>query len=132
VASYLIDATRSGHPLEETALEHLGYKALTAKDLCGRGAKALRLDEVPPDQAVDYAGERADLSLQLADRLGPQLSADGLDSVYQDLERPLIPVLVALEQAGVRLDAQALTTQSHRVERELATRSTQIFELAGE
>jgi DNA polymerase I len=132
LASYLIDATRSGHPLEETALEHLGYKALTEEDLCGRGVKALRLDEVPADRAVDYAGERADLALQLADRLGPQLASYELDSVYRDLERPLIPVLVAMERAGVRLDAQALAAQSQRVERELAARSAQIFELAGE
>lgn len=132
LASYLIDATRSGHPLEETALEHLGYKALTEEDICGRGAKALRLEEVPADAAVDYAGERADLALQLADRLGPQLVNDDLDSVYRDLERPLIPVLVAMERAGVRLDAHALAGQSQHVERELAARSAQIFELAGE
>jgi DNA polymerase-1 len=132
LASYLLDATRSGHPLEETALEHLGYKALTTEDVCGRGTKALRLDEVPADAAVDYAGERADLALQLAERLGPQLVTDGLDSVYRDLERPLIPVLVAMERAGVRLDAHALASQSRRVERELTSRSAQIFELAGE
>ncbi len=42
LASYLLDATRSGHPLEGIALEHLGYKALTEEDVCGRGAKAIR------------------------------------------------------------------------------------------
>src|SRR5262249_34143751 len=132
LASYLIDATRSGHPLEETALEHLGYKALTEEDICGRGTKALRLEEVPADAAIDYAGERADLALQLAERLGQQLVAEGLDSVYRDLERPLIPVLVAMERAGVRPDAHALASQAQRVEGELGSRSGQIFELAGE
>jgi len=44
LASYLLDATRSGHPLEDTALEHLGYKALTEEDLCGRGSKASLLE----------------------------------------------------------------------------------------
>ncbi len=43
LASYLLDATRPGHPLEETSLEHLGYKALAEEDLCGRGAKAIPL-----------------------------------------------------------------------------------------
>ena len=43
LASYLLDATRPGHPLEETSLEHLGYKALTEDDVCGRGAKAVPL-----------------------------------------------------------------------------------------
>ncbi|PWT83318.1 MAG: DNA polymerase I, partial [Blastocatellia bacterium] len=132
LASYLLDATRSGHPLEETSLEHLGYKALQAEDICGRGAKAVHLADVPPEAALDYAGERADLSLQLANRLGPVLAAEGLDSVYADLERPLIPVLVAIERAGVRIDAQALASQSQHIDRELAACSAQIFEMAGE
>jgi len=132
LASYLLDATRSAHPLEDTALEHLGYKALTEEDVCGSGAKALALADIPADAALDYAGERADLALQLADRLAPLLVADGLDSVYLNLERPLIPVLVAMERAGVRIDASALAGQSQHVERELALLSAQIFELAGE
>ena len=132
LASYLLDATRSGHPLEDSALEHLGYKALTEEDVCGRGAKALNLAEIPSDAALDYACERADLALQLAGELGPQLAANGLDGVYRDLERPLIPVLAAMERAGVRIDAHALAGQSQHVDGELATRSAQIFELAGE
>ncbi|MFI5302064.1 MAG: DNA polymerase, partial [Polyangiales bacterium] len=132
LASYLLDATRSGHPLEDSSLEHLGYKALTEEAVCGRGAKALTLAEIPADAALDYACERADLALQLADSLEPQLAAEGLDGVYRDLERPLIPVLAAMERAGVRIDARALAGQSHHVEGELATRSAQIFELAGE
>jgi len=132
LASYLLDATRSGHPLEDSALEHLGYKALREEDVCGRGAKALNLADIPADAALDYACERADLALQLADRLEPQLAAEGLDGVYRDLERPLIPVLAAMERAGVRIDARALAGQSQHVDRELATRSAQIFDLAGE
>ena len=132
LASYLLDATRSGHPLEDTALEHLGYKALTQEELCGRGAKALGLADVPADATLDYAGERADLALQLADLLVPLLVADGLAPVYRELELPLVPVLAAMERAGVRIDAHALGVQSQHVDRELAKRSEQIFELAGE
>jgi DNA polymerase-1 len=132
LASYLLDATRSAHSLETSALEHLGYKALTAEDLCGRGAKATALAETTPEAALNYAGERADLALQLASRLTPLLVADCLDGVYRDLERPLIPVLAAIERAGVRIDVAVLASQSQHVERELATRSAQIFELAGE
>ena len=67
LASYLLDATRSGHPLEGTALEHLGYKALTEEDLCGRGAKATPSRICLPTAALTFAGERADLALQLAE-----------------------------------------------------------------
>lgn len=132
LASYLLDATRSGHPLEATALEHLGYKALAEEDICGRGAKSVTLADLSPEAALTYAGERADLALQLADQLAPLLATNDLDRVYRELERPLIPVLVDMERAGVKIDAVALAGQSQHVDRELAVRSAQIFELAGE
>jgi len=132
LASYLLDATRSGHPLEETALEHLGYKALTEEALCGRGSKATAIADLPPDATLTFAGERSDLSLQLADRLAPLLEEAGLDEVYSRLEQPLVPVLVDIERAGVRLDIPALAALSRRLENELTARTSQIFELAGE
>ncbi|HUR33783.1 MAG TPA: DNA polymerase I [Vicinamibacterales bacterium] len=132
LASYLLDATRSGHPLEGTALEHLGYKALTEEDLCGRGARATALVDLPPDATLIYAGERADLALQLADALAPQLVAAGLDEVYRRIEQPLVPVLVDVERAGVKIDSAALAAQSRRLEKEIESRSAQIFEMAGE
>jgi DNA polymerase I len=132
IASYLLDATRSGHPLEGTVLEHLGYKALTEEDLCGRGAKAIALADNPPDATLNYAGERADLALQLASHLWPLLEADGLDRVYRTLEQPLIGVLVDIERAGVRIDTAALALQSQKLEKELASLNSRIFELAGE
>ena len=132
LASYLLDSTRTGHPLEATALEHLSYKALTEDDVCGRGAKAVRLAQLSPEAALNYAGERSDLALQLANRLSPMLTTDRLDALYRDIERPLIPVLARMEQAGVRLDGEALAAQSIHVEHELARRSEQIYELAGE
>jgi DNA polymerase-1 len=132
LASYLLDATRSNHPLEATTLEHLGYKALTEEDVCGRGAKAIGFADTSPGAALNYAGERADLALQLADRLAPMLVTDGLDQVYRDLERPLIPVLAAMERAGVRIDGVALAGQSHDIERTMTRLTAQIFEIAGE
>jgi DNA polymerase-1 len=132
LASYLLDATRSAHPLEELSLEHAGYKALREEDVCGRGAKTIPFSQVPADRALDYAGERADLALQVSDTLRGLLRREELEGVYEDLERPLIPVLVAIERAGVRIDGPALAAQSQHVDRELATRSAQIFEQAGE
>jgi DNA polymerase I len=132
LASYLLDATRSAHPLEDLAIEHAGYKALREEDLCGRGAKAIPFAQIPPQTALDYAGERADLALQLSSTLRDLLRREELDIVYRELELPLIPVLVAIERAGIRVDGPALLAQSHHVDRELASRSAQIFEMAGE
>ena len=131
LASYLLDATRSGHPLETTALEHLGYRALTEEDVCGRGAKAVALSTLGVEAVLTYAGERADLALQLADHLGPMLASEQLGTVYRDLERPLIPVLAAIERAGIRVDVGRLSEQSAHVERELATLTARIYEMSG-
>jgi DNA polymerase-1 len=132
IASYLVDATRSAHRLEDLALEHASYKALSEEDVCGRGAKAVSLTARPPEAALDFAAERADLALQLAPILTGLLEKEALTDVYRTLELPLIPVLVDVEQAGIRVDARRLSSQAQKVEQELATRSAQIFEIAGE
>ena len=132
LASYLLDATRPGHPLEETSLEHLGYKALTEEDVCGRGVKAMAMSRLTPEALLNYAGERADLARQLANRLAPLLVTDGLEPVYRELEMPLVPVLADVERAGIRIDGPALAAQSQHIEQELARISARIYELAGE
>jgi len=131
IASYLVDATRSTHRLEDLALEHIAYKALTDEDVCGRGAKAISLADIPVEAATTYAGERADVAGQLAPRLWEVMRRDELIEVYDRLERPLIPVLVDVERAGVRLDGPALAAQSLRIDQDLARLTTAIFAAAG-
>ena len=132
LASYLIDATKSSQQLEPTVLEQLGYKALTQDEVCGKGVKALPFAQVPVEGLLDFAGERADLALQLAARLEPMLTEQGVESVYRDLELPLVPILADMEKIGVRVDARTLLSQATRVDRELNLRSTAIFSMAGE
>jgi len=132
IASYLLDSTRSAHPLEELALEHTGYKALREEDVCGRGVKALSFASLPLASALDFAGERADLPLQLSGTLHGLLEKESLVGVYDTLEHPLIPVLVAIERAGVRVDVRALGEQSSLVERELDRLASRVYELSGE
>jgi DNA polymerase I len=132
LASYLLDATRAEHPLEGLALEHLGYGALKEEDVCGSGARALSFSDVPATATLDFAGERADLALQLAAVLEPKLLAEDLEPLFRDIEIPLLPVLVDLEQAGIRIDAGMLGSLSQRIEREMAALGTRIHELAGE
>jgi DNA polymerase-1 len=132
LASYVLDATRSSHTLEEIALEHLGYKALTQEDICGTGQKATALPHLPAAALLSFAGERADLAWQLAEKLRGRLREDGLEPLYRDMELPLVPVLAAIERHGVRIDLPALASQSTRIEAELASRSARIFDLAGE
>ena len=130
IASYLVDATRSTYPLEELALEHTAYKALTEEDVCGKGVKALSIGDIPVEAALDFACERADLAGQLAPILRALLDKEQLAEVYRSLELPLIPVLMAIEQAGVRVDTAALAVQSRQVDVELNRLMKRIHELA--
>jgi DNA polymerase-1 len=132
LASYVLDATRSSHTIEEIALEHLGYKALTQEDICGTGQKAIALPHLPAAALLSYAGERADLAWQLAETLRARLRDEGLEPLFRDMELPLVPVLADIERHGVRIDQPALASQSTRIEAELAARSAKIFDLAGE
>src|SRR4029079_15174648 len=88
LTSYLIDATRAEHRLEDLELEHVSYKALKEEDVCGRGATAISLADVPGDAALDYAAERADLVGQLAPVFHDLLVKEQLADVYERLERP--------------------------------------------
>src|SRR2546423_1141300 len=91
----------------------------------------MSLAQVPVEASVDYAGERADLVGQLAPLLSGQLRKDELTGVYETLELPLVPVLVDIERAGVRIDSAALLAQSHVVEQELTRLMKEVFEIAG-
>src|SRR5262249_1415057 len=130
IASYLIDAT-SEHRLGDLALEHITYKAISEEDVCGKGVKAIPFADVPVEAAADFASECADVSGQLAPILWTRLDRETLTGVYETLERPLIPVLIAIERAGVRIDVPLLATQSQRLDAELADRTKQIFAVAG-
>jgi len=132
VASYLVDATGSSHSLEELALARTGYRAVDLAGLTGKGAKATAIEAVPAGVLLNFAGERADLPLRMADGLREEMTAASLDGIYRDLERPLIPILADIERTGVRLDVQALARLSVTMQQELDALSARIFALAGE
>ena len=132
LASYLVDATRPAHDLGDLALEQAGYKAIALEEVVGKGAKALNPADVPVDAVAEYAGERSDLALQVADSLRAQLDRDGLEALYRDLELPLVPVLADLERAGILLDTAALATQSVAMDAQLSALQAEIHALAGE
>ena len=131
IASYLVDATRSSHDLPGLALERATYRALSEEDVLGRGAKALTIDSVPAQSLAAYAGERADLPLGLAPGFVSDLEQAGLTTVYCDYERPLIPVLAAIERAGVKVDTAALATLAGSMQSELDDLAKRIYTHAG-
>ena len=131
LCSYLVDATRSEHRLEDLALEYTNYKALKEEDVCGRGVRAVSVADLPVEAALTFAAERADIVGQLAPLFRDLLAKEQLDEVYAKLELPLVPVLVDVERAGVHIDGPALASQSQRLEQDLGQRTKEIYEIAG-
>ncbi|TIR96968.1 MAG: DNA polymerase I, partial [Mesorhizobium sp.] len=97
--SYVLDAgTSGGHDLASLSEKWLGHAPGTKRELAGSGKSAVGFDQVDIERATAYAGEQADLALRLWQLLKPRLAAKGLVSVYERLERPLVPVLARMEQ----------------------------------
>ena len=131
LASYLLDADRADHSMAGLALEHLGYRAVTAEELRGTGARAVEFADVPAAAALTFAAERATLAWRLAGRLSDLLEANGLSGVFRELEMPLVAVLASIERAGILIDKPALASLGAEVERTLASLTARIHDLAG-
>jgi DNA polymerase-1 len=131
IASYLVNATGSSHSIESLAIERGGYKALTREDVAGRGAKAVGIDVVPATAVLNFACERAEIPGRLRDQLREDLEAHGVAGIYDQLERPLIPILADIERAGVRVDVAALSHLAASMQQELDGLSARVYALAG-
>ncbi len=119
VASYLIDASRPSHSLDNLALALLNRTNVSIKDLIGSGKNQKRFDEVPLDQAGPYAAEDADVSLQLAHIMLPELEEKNLLKLAHEVEFPLVEVLAELEYNGILVDPSELSRQHARLEGEI-------------
>jgi DNA polymerase-1 len=131
LASYVLDATGSAHGLDAAALEHLGYRAQPEADVRGKGARATAFSALTPDAVAPWACERADVAGQLAGCLPNRLAEAGLAGVLDELELPLVPVLAAMELAGVRVDTGVLAAQSATLQGRLDEYERRIHDLAG-
>lgn len=131
VISYVLDGGLHGHGMDELAGLHLGLDTIKFKDVAGSGKKQVTFDYVALDKAGPYAAEDADITLRLHGLLKPRLLAERLMTVYETLERPLVPILEAMEREGIKVDAQALKTLSDDFAGRLADLETEIHKLAG-
>ncbi len=113
LASYVIDSTATRHDMDSLARRYLGIETIRFEDVAGKGARQLTFNQVPLDQAAPYAAEDADVAWQLHATLWPRLQAEPrLQSVYADIEMPLVPVLSTIERTGVLIDVERLRVQS--------------------
>ncbi|MDP6567484.1 MAG: DNA polymerase I [Alphaproteobacteria bacterium] len=130
--SYVTEGGLHGHGMDELSKLHLEIAPISYKEVAGSGKSAITFDRVPLDKATDYAAEDADLTLRLHRFLKPRLVAERVTTVYETLERPLVPVLVEMERAGILVDRAELARLSADFAERIDALEGQVHELAGE
>ncbi|MFP3998457.1 MAG: DNA polymerase I [Desulfobacterales bacterium] len=133
LASYLLNPEKRAHGLNQIAMDYLDHKMITYDEvLLENGQKLSGFAEVPVEKAAVYACEDADITLAAYRRLEPMLCSAGLDRLLSDIELPLVPVLVKMEEAGIRVDRDRLAAMSKDLAAELERIESEIYSLAGE
>ena len=129
--SYAQAAGAHGHGMDELALLHLGHRPISYDEVTGTGRARLTFAAVPVERATAYAAEDADVTLRLWHRLRPDLRTNKALALYEQIERRLIPVLLAMEKAGVLVDAAELSRISVEFAARMAEMEREIHALAG-
>jgi len=129
LASYLINPNKPDHSLEDVSFEYLSYRKKSFQEIL---AKKESFSDVTLEDATRYAAEDAALAMELKGVLFERLKEEGLDTLYFDMEMPLIHVLIDMEEAGFKVDADKLNNMSKELSREIESIQKRIYFLAGE
>ena len=132
LAHYLLNPELR-HGMDYLAETYLKYKTVPIEDLIGpKGKKQASMRTVPIEQIKEYAAEDADVTLRLKHYFAPLLKQEGLESLFFEMEMPLIYVLAEMEATGVKLDSNALKQSSEVLSQQLSTLEESIYDLAGQ
>jgi len=129
--SYAMNAGLNRHSMDVLSEQYLGHTPIPIKPLLGAGKSAITFDRVPVEEAVKYAAEDADITLRLWQVLKPQLHSNQVTSVYETMERPLVPVLAKMEMHGIKVDRDTLSRMSNAFAQKMAGLEDELYELAG-
>jgi DNA polymerase-1 len=129
--SYAMNAGLHNHGMDTLSERYLGHTPIPIKPLLGSGKSAITFDRVPVDDAVKYAAEDADITLRLWQQFKPQLHVNHVTTVYETMERPLVPVLAQMERNGIKVDRDTLSRMSNAFAQKMAGLEAEIQELAG-
>ena len=130
--SYALAAGQRGHGMDELSELYLGHKPISIKELLGTGKSQITFDQVPLEKATPYAAEDADITFRLWQMMRAELVRDGVVSVYQTTEKPLVPVIVEMEKNGIAVDRNVLSRLSGEFAQKMAAMEDDIYKLAGE
>ena len=130
--SYVLNSVATRHDMDSAARHYLGIETIHYEDVAGKGAKQRTFNEVALDQAAPYAAEDADVTLRLHLKLWPLLAeTPTLKRVYEEIEQPLVPVLLRMEETGVLIDRRMLAIQSGELASRMAALEQEAHALAG-
>lgn len=129
--SYAMHGGLHNHGMDLLSQRYLGHTPIPIKPLLGTGKSAITFDRVPIDDAVKYAAEDADITLRLWQMFKPLLHTKNVTTVYETLERPLVPVLAQMEMHGVKVDRDALSRMSNSFAQKMAGLEAGIHEIVG-
>lgn len=132
LAHYLSEPDRK-HSMDYLAETYLGYTPVSITELIGKKGKSQgSMRDVDLEDITQYAGEDADITLQLKHVLAPMLKEREVESVLEDIEQPLIPVLAEMEYAGVKIDEEFLKNYSEELGADLLKLRDEIWAMAGQ
>jgi DNA polymerase-1 len=130
--SYAMHGGEHGHGMDTLSERYLSHTPVPIKPLLGSGKSAITFDKVAIDEATAYAAEDADITMRLWQLFKPQLHRARVTTVYETLERPMVPVLAEMEMHGVKVDRDTLSRMSNAFAQKMAGLEAEIHELAGE
>lgn len=133
--SYVLDGGRGHHGMDSLSERHLGHTCIAFEQIIEHAAGAKKADKsfagVPVDKAAQYAAEDADITLRLWLQLKPRLAAERMTTVYETLERPLVPVIAAMEKVGIKVDRAILARLSSTFAQRAAELEETVQKLSG-
>ncbi len=132
IAAYLVNPGGRGYGLNDLSLQYLGIEPIHIEELIGKGKEQITMDFVSLDAISEYAAEDADLAFQLYEILSQKIEEGELGGVLQDIDLPLMPVLMDMEREGTFVDADILHEMSATLGKELKRLETAIYKEAGE
>ncbi len=132
VMSFALDAGRQAHGMDELSKAHLGHECISYKSVTGTGKSQIGFAAVPLSDATRYAAEDADVTLRLWHHLKLRLSPEKATSVYELVDRPLVPVLSKMECLGIKVDRAALARLSSEFAAQMEVLEKEIHGLAGQ
>ncbi len=130
--SYAMQAGLNLHGMDALSEAYLGHRPIPIKSLLGSGKSQVTFDRVAISDAVKYAAEDADVTLRLWQLFKPQLHRARVTTVYETLERPLVPVLAEMEMAGIQVDRDTLSRMSNAFAQKMAGLEAEIQAVAGQ